>query len=136
MDLKDREHFEELLIKAVQSGKQETSGIVLEFKEHVKKLNDKTDRIESKVIELVEHQKTMNGKVARHETDISEMRMKGIQEASLISVLAKEKEERDQDTKVSNKKWRERMVWIGIVLFVLVLSKIGLVSSEVFNVLK
>jgi DNA-binding protein YbaB len=136
MDNRDREHFDELILKAVQSGKKETSGIILEFKEHIKVLNDKTDRIENKMIELVEHQKTMNGKVARHEVDITEMKVKNIQEAGLVSVLIDEKKERDQDMKTSNKKWKERMVWLGILLVVLVLSKIGLISTEIAGIFK
>lgn len=136
MDSKDREHFDELILKAVQSGKKETSGIILEFKEHVNELGQKTDRIETKLVEIVEQFKTLNGKVARHETDITEIKMKNIQESSLVSILAKEKEERDQDFKVSNKKWRERAVWAVIVISVLLLSKVGLVSNELFNLIK
>jgi hypothetical protein len=74
--------------------------------------------------------------VARHEVDITEMKVKNIQEAGLVSVLIDEKKERDQDMKTSNKKWKERMVWLGILLVVLVLSKIGLISTEIAGIFK
>ena len=39
MDSRDRDHFEEIIIKAVQSGKQETSGLVSEMKMEISLIN-------------------------------------------------------------------------------------------------
>lgn len=43
MDLKDREHFDELILKAVQSGKQETSGLVAYINKQHYDFNQKLD---------------------------------------------------------------------------------------------
>lgn len=43
MNHEDREHFEGLIVKAVQAGKQETSGLVADIKTKFHLLDDKID---------------------------------------------------------------------------------------------
>ena len=43
MTIEDREHLEGIIVKAIQSGKNETSGLVSDFKKEIHLLHDRFD---------------------------------------------------------------------------------------------
>lgn len=78
MKKEDREHFDELITRAVQSGKRETSGLVVEFKKSVERVGDS----------LIEHTKNDDERFSALESGISELKsILKIQNEDMVPVI-------------------------------------------------
>lgn len=68
----DRQFFEDIIIKANQSGKKETSGLFLEINKEISKMSTNQEKLEVILGEIRDHLEKLNSKVATNVLKIAE----------------------------------------------------------------
>jgi len=150
--------LEELLVKAVQSGKQETSGIVMEIKTELKDVKNKIGQIVDILAEygkeqsvqghrlgdIDNHLKELNSKTKSNIDNIEELKTHKTVVDPKIEVLMEDLKRRAENDKTrlieENKalktyrmKWMERIVWVVVLVIATILVRVGLVAPELIS---
>ena len=103
MDRTDKDYFEEIILKAVQSGKSETSGLVSDLRKDISSIKETLAVVITNQKETNKHLSDLNGKVARHELDIGNLKMDDLKSSMALAGLAKR-----QDNIETEKKEKEK----------------------------
>lgn len=134
--------FKELILQAIQAGKRETSGIVDDLRKHYTELDKKFEihnhehaRTNDHLSRIDSHLGILNGKVAANSLHISELNTYNTVNKDHIDILMKDLSLREIELKSSTRKWKERALWIAVMIALFLLTQVGAVSQEFAGVL-